>query len=105
MLDKSSVVRKRSFPLWGQPAPSFVLSSLSVALDYDAQPQLAQEQIRRGAVYKLGPEPLALPSKGETRPEAIVQDAVSDCSVVVAMQALAVFDRRFGTDVRITICP
>ncbi|PBK88494.1 cysteine proteinase [Armillaria gallica] len=95
VLQKGSVVNGLKFPLWNEEDPG----SKSTLLDADGQPSLSPEQVELSTVWRrpdaeflsLGSDERALP----IRPQDIVQQVVTDCSVCASLSVNLEHSRRF----------
>ncbi|QRV98316.1 calpain family cysteine protease [Ceratobasidium sp. AG-Ba] len=99
ILKQSSRVNGITLPIW--PAKqnlSDSLSELSLAtpfVDRDGAPQLSTAHDAASAVWKRPPEDLPLVDLDN--PDEIVQDVVSDCSVIAALGVCEEHRQRFGS--------
>lgn len=98
VLVSSSLINGLRYPIWKGP-PAQLQNTNRSTFTQDAQPPLSSNQIRQGALYR---RPSWL-NAGEDQCWStklsgcdIVQDIVTDCSFVAALEAAAQHDRIFG---------
>ncbi|KAK0459293.1 uncharacterized protein EV420DRAFT_1677658, partial [Desarmillaria tabescens] len=101
VLQKGSVVNGLKFPMWDEEDPD--RKSTSLYEDPDGQPSLSPEQVESSTVWRrpdalanneflpLGSDPKAL----RIRPQDIVQQVVTDCSVCASLSVSLEHCRRF----------
>ncbi|KAK0183648.1 hypothetical protein F5146DRAFT_1085661 [Armillaria mellea] len=97
VLQKGSVVNGLKFPLWDEEDPGS--KSTSLYEDPDGQPSLSPEQVELSTVWRrpdaefltLGSDQMVLP----IRPQDIVQQVVTDCSVCASLSVSLEHCRRF----------
>ncbi|KAJ1023469.1 hypothetical protein NDA16_003086 [Ustilago loliicola] len=94
ILVASSLVNGQRYPVWtaSQPASASTPSHLT-------QPALSPEQLRKGAIYKRAAQSSSSDAAAwsrRLRGSDIVQDIVTDCSFVAALEVAAEHDHRFG---------
>ncbi|KAG9094077.1 cysteine protease [Ceratobasidium sp. 370] len=98
ILKQSSRVNGIILPVWPtNPDLSDALSGLSVApfVDRDGAPQLSTSHHAASAVWKRPSQ--ELPLVDLDNPDEIVQDVVSDCSVIAALGVCEEHRQRFGS--------
>ncbi|CBQ72616.1 related to calpain-like protease PalBory [Sporisorium reilianum SRZ2] len=93
ILVSSSLINGLRYPIWNGS------STQASKHTQDAQPQLSPVQLRKGALYKRASEVAQAQDQGWTsklKGSDIVQDIVTDCSFVAALEVAAEHDRLFG---------
>ncbi|KAG8790750.1 cysteine protease [Ceratobasidium sp. 428] len=99
ILKRSSRVNGITLPIWPTRQDLLdTLSGLSAAvlfIDRDGAPQLSTAHDAASAVWKRPPEDLPLVDLDA--PDEIVQDVVSDCSVIAALGVCEEHRQRFGS--------
>ncbi|KAK0542753.1 cysteine protease [Tilletia horrida] len=101
VLSKSSRVGERSYPLWEELPPQYT-SSDHITSTHE-QPELAPAHLDRLASFRPASQikgsPCFIDHKAPLRGQDIVQDAVSDCSLVAALQVAAEYDSRWASKI------
>ncbi|TKY87839.1 hypothetical protein EX895_003420 [Sporisorium graminicola] len=98
ILVSSSLINGLRYPIWNGSASSLP-SATGSNFFQDAQPQLSPVQLRKGASFKRASEVPNVDDRGwssKLKGSDIVQDIVTDCSFVAALEAAAEHDRIFG---------
>ncbi|KAK0558000.1 cysteine protease [Tilletia horrida] len=101
ILRQSSAVGHHRFPLWPCAGPAAEHGPLYQ--DPDGQPALAASHLERRAHFRRAAqtngEPALINYEAPLRGRDIVQDVVTDCSFVAALQVAAEYDRRWNTKI------
>lgn len=98
ILVASSLVNGQRYPVWNASHQVSASASASTA-SYSSQPALSPEQLRKGAIYKRAAHSSTNNAQiwsKRLRGSDIVQDIVTDCSFVAALEVAAEHDHRFG---------
>ena len=108
VLNRSSRINGNDLPLWNGGAAPLNLQALSSALKdvAEACPPLSRDHQAQGATFKHAlkerPERI-LYDASKLKPADVVQDVVTDCSFVAALEAMVSHDWRFGTSVSVSL--
>ncbi|KDN47144.1 cysteine proteinase [Tilletiaria anomala UBC 951] len=94
VLKRSSTINNSTFSIWTPGPEPFDLSRIALS---EPQPTLSKDQIAHGAEYRSALTPERTVYEPGLKAQDIVQDVVSDCSLVAALEAMTVHDTRFGT--------
>ncbi|CCF52376.1 hypothetical protein NDA14_005599 [Ustilago hordei] len=92
ILVASSLVNGQRYPVWTPPTSSATAHTTSQI----TQPALSPGQLRRRAIYKRASLISSDTFDKRLRGSDIVQDIVTDCSFVAALEVAAEYDRRCG---------
>ncbi|GAC93124.1 hypothetical protein PHSY_000686 [Pseudozyma hubeiensis SY62] len=98
ILVSSSLINGCRYPVW-HASPSKAPASKAATFTQEKQPPLSSIQLRKGAVYKRASQLSSEEAQGWSTKLAgsdIVQDIVSDCSFVAALEVAVQHDRIFG---------
>ena len=98
ILVTSSLINGHRYPIWNGP-PSQLQNGTSSASSQTTQPALSPVQKDKGARYKPASQVSSADAQGwgkQLRGSEIVQDIVTDCSFVAALEVAAEHDRLFG---------
>ncbi|SNX85583.1 related to calpain-like protease PalBory [Melanopsichium pennsylvanicum] len=98
ILVASSLINGRSYPIWNGVTFTSSLAPASKTC-LSERPALSPAQLRKGAVYKRFSQIDSADSQGwgkRLRGSDIVQDIVTDCSFVAALEVAAEHDHLFG---------
>ncbi|KZO90603.1 cysteine proteinase [Calocera viscosa TUFC12733] len=93
VLDRAATVRGRRYPLWDTPAPSPAGEQSKEYDDPDGLPSLSPVQRAALAGWLRPPTPVHSPT---LEPCDLVQETITDCSVVAALTVCVEHNRRFG---------
>ncbi|CAD6892088.1 unnamed protein product [Tilletia controversa] len=101
VLYRSSTVGAHSYPLWD--AASIPALDGPRFSDSEDQPALASSHLERSAQFRRASETAGSPQlidyESPLRGRDIVQDVVTDCSFVAALQVAAEYDRRWSSKI------
>ena len=98
ILVSSSLINGLRYPIWSGSSSQLQPASVATFTQH-TQPQLSPIQRRKGALYKRASEEAKAQDQGWSKRlqgSDIVQDIVTDCSFVAALEAAAEHDRIFG---------
>lgn len=98
ILITSSLINGHRYPVWNGPPSQQQIAAPSTSTQA-AQPALSPVQLRKGAIYRRASQLSSFETQGwstQLKGSDLVQDIVTDCSFVAALEVAAEHDHLFG---------